>query len=266
MIQRTSMLCLVPAPQPGRALYSKFSLKSLPGKRNDQCFASVIEHLTRSQAIQTLPWPVIQASIVWIALRLGEWFTTAEWNLSECFLDLFKTANDTNIVVPNETNAVDELRQAELRVTAPRLAVLEWLYDHPHATAEQVFQGVSRRLGSVSMQAVYDVLAACHDAGLVRRIELAGHSARFERRTGDSHHHVTCRSCGRIEDVDCVAGAQPCLSPSERHRFEVDEVEVVFWGICPDCRAAGTPARQDSNSIQDAEIGDRSNYSTRNRR
>lgn len=169
--------------------------------------------------------------------------------LSICFLDSFQLSNNTNIVVPSETRTVDELRQADLRVTAPRLAVLEWLHNNPHATAEQIFQGVGQRLGSVSMQAVYDVLAACVDTGLVRRIELAGHSARFERRTGDNHHHVTCRTCGRIEDVDCVGGAQPCLSPSESHGFEVDEAEVVFWGICPDCRAAGKSARRESNKI-----------------
>lgn len=182
-----------------------------------------------------------------------------------CFLDVFQLTNDTNIVVPSDTPAADELRQANLRVTAPRLAVLEWLHDHPHATVEQVFQGVSRRLGSVSMQAVYDVLAACADAGLVRRIELAGHSARFERRTGDNHHHVTCRSCGRIEDVDCVAGTQPCLSPSQSHGFQVDEAEVVFWGICPDCRAAGVPARQNSERNQHAKNSLRSNHGTRRR-
>lgn len=130
-----------------------------------------------------------------------------------------------------------ELRDAGLRVTAPRHAGLDWLDAHPHATAEEVFDGVRNRLGAVSLQAIYDVLAACVNAGLVRRIELAGHPARFERRTGDNHHHVTCRCCGRIQDVDCVVDARPCLTPNQRHGFEVDEAEVVSWGICPDCRS-----------------------------
>lgn len=136
----------------------------------------------------------------------------------------------------NDTIAIRELRRAGLRTTAPRRATLEWLNDHPHATADQVLQGVRRRLGSVSVQAIYDVLGACTENGLVRRIELAGHPARFERRTGDNHHHVTCRSCGRVEDVDCAVDARPCLTPSEMHGFKLDEAEVVFWGICPDCQ------------------------------
>jgi len=134
--------------------------------------------------------------------------------------------------------AVEELRSAGLRVTAPRCAVLDWLGEHPHATADDVLQGVRELLGAVSVQAVYDVLGACTENGLVRRIELAGQPARFERRTGDNHHHVTCRSCGRVEDVDCVVDARPCLSPSHAHGFEIDEAEVVFWGLCPECRDA----------------------------
>jgi Fe2+ or Zn2+ uptake regulation protein len=127
------------------------------------------------------------------------------------------------------------LRSAGLRVTAPRLAVLEWLDGHPHATADRVATAVRARLGSVSTQAVYDVLNACTQAGLVRRIEPAGSPARYETRTGDNHHHVVCRSCGRTEDVDCVVGHRPCLDPSNANGFVVDEAEVVFWGLCPDC-------------------------------
>lgn len=152
-----------------------------------------------------------------------------------------------------DESASAQLRRAGLRVTAPRHTVLEWLAEHPHATAEQVGDGVRSRLGSISVQGVYDVLAACVQAGLVRRIELAGHPARFECRTGDNHHHVTCRVCGRIEDVDCAVGVRPCLTPSEAHGFEVDEAEVVFWGICPDCRAAGVPARQQGNTVHARE-------------
>jgi Fe2+ or Zn2+ uptake regulation protein len=138
-------------------------------------------------------------------------------------------------MVPSDVS--DQLRLAGLRVTAPRQSVLRWLAEHPHATAEEIRAGVAQRLGSVSTQAVYDVLAACTTAGLVRRIEPAGHPARFERRAGDNHHHLVCRSCGRTEDVDCAVGVRPCLTPSEDHGYVIDEAEVVFWGLCPTCRA-----------------------------
>ena len=139
----------------------------------------------------------------------------------------------------------DQLRGAGLRVTAPRRAVLQWLAEHPHATAEQIRSGVVQQLGSVSTQAVYDVLAVCTTAGMVRRIEPAGHAARFERRTGDNHHHMVCRSCGRTEDVDCAAGMHPCLTPSDDHGYQLDEAEVVFWGLCPTCHAAAAPPADD---------------------
>jgi Fur family ferric uptake transcriptional regulator len=131
------------------------------------------------------------------------------------------------------------LRAAGLRVTMPRQAVLTWLAGHPHATAEAIGAGVRARSGAVSLQAVYDVLAACTAAGLVRRIEPAGHSARFERRVGDNHHHLVCRGCGRTEDVDCVIGERPCLIPVDDLGFTVDEAEVVFWGRCPSCATTG---------------------------
>ncbi|WP_033441997.1 Fur family transcriptional regulator [Saccharothrix sp. NRRL B-16314] len=134
------------------------------------------------------------------------------------------------------------LKDVGLRVTAPRIAVLDWLAEHPHATADSVAEGVRARLGSVSTQAVYDVLNACARTGLLRRIEPAGHPARYETRTGDNHHHLVCRVCGRTEDVDCVHGAAPCLEPSAAAGFAVDEAEVLFWGRCPDCR--GTPKEQ----------------------
>lgn len=127
------------------------------------------------------------------------------------------------------------LRGAGLRVTAQRRAVLAWLLEHPHATVEAIGEGVRGRLGSVSTQAVYDVLTACTNAGLLRRIEPAGHPARFERRAGDNHHHLVCRGCGRTEDVDCVVGARPCLTPVDDHDFAVEEAEVIFWGRCPTC-------------------------------
>jgi Fur family transcriptional regulator, stress-responsive regulator len=128
-----------------------------------------------------------------------------------------------------------QLRAAGMRVTAPRLATLDWLAVHPHATAEQVADGVRRRLGSVSTQAIYDVLHACTQTGLLRRIEPAGHPARYETRTKDNHHHLVCRACGRTEDVDCVVGVAPCLEPSASAGFAIDEAEVVFWGLCPEC-------------------------------
>ena len=139
-----------------------------------------------------------------------------------------------------------QLRQAGLRVTAPRECLLRWLFDHPHATAEQIRSGVAQQLGSVSTQTVYDVLTACTAAGLVRRIEPAGHPARFERRTGDNHHHVVCRSCGRAEDVDCAVHVRPCLTPSEDHGYQLDEAEVVFWGICPACFVSPHSAHQEA--------------------
>jgi Fur family transcriptional regulator, stress-responsive regulator len=133
------------------------------------------------------------------------------------------------------------LREAGLRVTKPRLAVLDVVAAHPHATADDVTRQVRERLGKVSIQAVYDVLAACLDAGLIRRIEPAGSAARFERRTGDNHHHLVCRSCGRTTDVDCVVGSQACLSPSDDSGYLVDEAEVVFWGRCPSCQRQSSP-------------------------
>jgi len=127
-------------------------------------------------------------------------------------------------------------------VTMPRRAMLTWLAEHPHSTAEAIGAGVREYIVAVSTQAVYDMLAACAAAGLLRRIEPAGHPARYERRVGDNHHHVVCRRCGRTEDVDCVVGARPCLTPDEDNGFAVDEAEVVFWGTCPSCKAAEGPA------------------------
>jgi Fur family transcriptional regulator, stress-responsive regulator len=132
----------------------------------------------------------------------------------------------------------EQLRAVGLRVTAPRVATLDWLATHPHATAEQVAEGVRARLGSVSTQAIYDVLHACTQNGLLRRIEPAGSPARFETRVKDDHHHLVCRSCGRTEDVDHVVGEAPCLEPTTSAGFVIDEAEVVFWGLCPDCRSS----------------------------
>ena len=130
------------------------------------------------------------------------------------------------------------LREAQLRVTRPRLAVLEQLRLHPHSDADTVARGARDELGHVSTQAVYDVLAALTLAGLVRRIEPAGSPARFELRVGDNHHHLVCRSCGEIVDVDCAVGEVPCLHASDDHGYAIEEAEVVYWGRCPTCQAA----------------------------
>jgi len=133
------------------------------------------------------------------------------------------------------------LRASGLRVTGPRIAVLDALAADPHATADSVAVHARLALGSVSTQAVYNVLNACTDAGLVRRIEPAGSPARYETRTEDNHHHLVCRSGGTVADVDCVVAAAPCLTPSERHGFVVDEAEVVFWGYCSTCQNTRAP-------------------------
>jgi Fur family ferric uptake transcriptional regulator len=131
----------------------------------------------------------------------------------------------------------DQLRTAQLRVTRPRVAVLEAVHSHPHADTDTIFGAVRTGLPEVSRQAVYDVLHALTAAGLVRRIQPSGSVARYEARVGDNHHHVVCRSCGVIGDVDCAVGEAPCLTPSDRLGFVLDEAEVVYWGLCPDCSA-----------------------------
>src|SRR6185369_8474261 len=127
------------------------------------------------------------------------------------------------------------LRSAGLRVTRPRLAVLEILGEGGHLEVDEIAKRVRDRLDSVSTQAVYDVLGALSRAGLARRIEPAGSAALFEARTGDNHHHVVCRGCGAVGDVDCVVGSAPCLDPNQTHGFDVDEAEVTYWGLCPAC-------------------------------
>jgi Fur family ferric uptake transcriptional regulator len=141
------------------------------------------------------------------------------------------------LLVDTDGAALEALRGAGLRVTLPRRAVLAWLTGNPHSTVDSIKAGVRRQLGSVSTQAVYDVLNVCAAVGLLRRIELPGSPAKFERRVGDNHHHLVCRECGRTEDVDCVVGARPCLTPVNEHGYQIDEAEVVFWGRCPECGA-----------------------------
>lgn len=132
----------------------------------------------------------------------------------------------------------DLLRRHGLQVTAQRLAVLRAVSARPHATADLVAEAVRAEIGVISRQAVYDALGVLADKGLVRRIQPAGSAARYEDRVGDNHHHVVCRSCGRMVDVDCTVGAKPCLTAADDSGFEIDEAEVVFWGRCPECLAA----------------------------
>jgi Fur family ferric uptake transcriptional regulator len=130
----------------------------------------------------------------------------------------------------------DMVRAAGLRVTRPRTAVLAAVHGHPHADTDSIISAVRAELGDVSHQAVYDVLRALTMAGLVRRIQPSGSVARYESRVGDNHHHVVCRSCGVIADVDCAVGDVPCLTASNDQGFVIDEAEVVYWGMCPACQ------------------------------
>jgi Fur family transcriptional regulator, stress-responsive regulator len=141
--------------------------------------------------------------------------------------------------VPEISEVERLLRGASLRITRPRVAVLAAVYDHPHADTLSLVGAVREELGAVSQQAVYDVLQALTDAGLVRRIQPPGSVARYESRVGDNHHHVVCRSCGAIEDVDCAVGTAPCLTPFDDHGFVIDEADVIYRGLCPDCLTPG---------------------------
>jgi Fur family transcriptional regulator, stress-responsive regulator len=132
--------------------------------------------------------------------------------------------------------STQQLRAAGLRVTRPRLAVLEVLRGGGHLDVDEIAVRVRQRLESVSTQAIYDVLGALCRAGLARRIEPAGSPALYEARVGDNHHHVVCRGCGEIADIDCAVGGAPCLDPGTAGGFHVDEAEVTFWGLCPSCQ------------------------------
>lgn len=139
-------------------------------------------------------------------------------------------------------DAAQMLRARSLRVTAPRVAVLTVLAAAPHATVDVITTSTREVLGSVSTQAVYDVLAALARAGLVRRFEPAGHPARYEIELGDNHHHLVCRSCATMVDVDCATGSAPCLDAADDNGFAIDEAEVIYWGLCPRCQAELEPA------------------------
>lgn len=137
-----------------------------------------------------------------------------------------------------QATLTSSIRGAGLRVTRPRLAVLSAVDAHPHAVTEAILSEVRRVVPDVSRQAVYDVLRALTEAGLLRRIQPSGHAARYETRIGDNHHHLVCRDCGDVRDVDCARGQAPCLEAADSHGFVIDEAEVVYWGRCPDCLAA----------------------------
>ena len=131
----------------------------------------------------------------------------------------------------------DLLRQRGYRVTVQRMAVLRAVTSRPHTTADTIAESVRAEVGLISLQAVYDVLGVLVDVGLVRRIQPAGSPARFEARVSDNHHHVICRCCGRVADVDCAAGLAPCLTAIDDRGYEIDEAEVIYWGRCPECQA-----------------------------
>jgi Fur family transcriptional regulator, stress-responsive regulator len=152
---------------------------------------------------------------------------------------LIRSRSSTRLkTVPTAPDLERMLREVGLRVTRPRTAVLSAVHDHPHADTDSILGAVRRDYGDVSHQAVYDVLRALTDTGLVRRVQPTGSLARYEARVGDNHHHVVCRSCGAIADVDCAVGPAPCLTAADDVGFAIDEAEVIYWGRCPECLSA----------------------------
>lgn len=144
--------------------------------------------------------------------------------------------------MPDAVELSELLRKSDLRVTRPRVAVLSAVYALPHASTDALIDAVRVDLPEVSHQAVYDSLHTLTTAGLIRRIQPSGSVARYESRIGDNHHHLICRSCGSIADVDCAVGGTPCLTASEDHGFTIDEAEVIYWGTCPSCSTPATSA------------------------
>ena len=147
----------------------------------------------------------------------------------------------------DDSNFEQLLRGADLRVTRPRLAVLRAVRRHPHADTGSLLAAVRTEEPGVSHQAVYDVLGVLSESGLVRRIQPAGSAARYEMRVGDNHHHVVCRTCGAVADVDCAVGVRPCLDASATHGFVIDEAEVTYWGLCPACASETAPSTATQN-------------------
>jgi Fur family transcriptional regulator, stress-responsive regulator len=145
-------------------------------------------------------------------------------------------------------DAAELLKQHGIQVTAQRLAVFRAVGARPHVTADAVAATVRSEIGAISLQAVYDTLALLVAQGLIRRIQPAGSAARFEDRVGDNHHHLICRRCGRVVDVDCAVGSAPCLTAADGSGYQIDEAEVAYWGRCPDC-VAESPAISPSSSL-----------------
>lgn len=145
--------------------------------------------------------------------------------------------------MPARAHLEQLLRDASLRVTRPRLAVLGAAYANPHADTDTLIRAVREDSVDVSHQAVYDVLKALTEAGLLRRIQPSGSVARYETRVGDNHHHLVCVGCGAIDDVDCASGATPCLDPADDHGYVIEEAEVIYWGRCSDCVARNEKQR-----------------------
>jgi len=158
-------------------------------------------------------------------------------------------------LIPMPTEPPDLLRSHGLQITPQRLAVLRAVSALPHTTADGVAEQAKAAIGSISRQAVYDVLGVLVEKGLLRRIQPEGSPARYEARVGDNHHHLICRSCGRVEDVDCAVGTAPCLQAADDLGFEIDEAEVIYWGRCPACPTDGGRGRAavSPKSIQNQE-------------
>lgn len=149
----------------------------------------------------------------------------------------------------SESDGVEQLlRTHGVQVTAQRMAIMRALSVRPHATADDLADDVRAVIGTISRQAVYDSLGVLVDKNLIRRIQPAGSAARYEDRVGDNHHHLICRSCGSMFDIDCAVGSVPCLTADDDHGFEIDEAEVVYWGRCPTCRSS---ASHDPASLHD---------------
>lgn len=142
----------------------------------------------------------------------------------------------------------ETLRACGLQVTAQRVAVLRAVSGHPHCTADEALRSAREEIGAISRQSVYDTLTLLVESGILRRIQPIGSSARYEDRVGDNHHHVVCRECATLMDIDCAVGSAPCLTPSDTARFDIDEAEVVYWGRCPGCQTAPTHERHPEKS------------------
>lgn len=156
------------------------------------------------------------------------------------------------------TDYTTKIRDAGMRVTRPRLAVLAALDMHPHAETDAVLAAVREELPGVSRQAVYDVLHALTDAGLIRRIQPSGHVSLYETRISDNHHHLVCRVCGDVRDVDCAVGDAPCLEAATDHGFVIDEAEVIYWGVCPTCASVDdTPREPEDPGLANSSVRDR---------